>query len=157
VRRRTRDKRHKWRTSKRGGREDSYGHAKEMEANPARRGVAAHHTLFAVSSVAPTTSCPIPATSSTCTCLGARELATDTRLCGINDVERLPIKFGALTAGNVRNDLSWTLVGLSAQAVRDNDLLDTVSACEGDTAGQLKWLKTRMKQAAPQVLVVAEA
>jgi hypothetical protein len=41
--------------------------------------------------------------------------------------------------------------------VRDNDLLDTVSACEGDTAGQLKWLKTRMKQAAPQVLVVAEA
>jgi hypothetical protein len=112
---------------------------------------------FAVSSVAPTTSCPIPATSSTCTCLGARELATDTRLCGINDVERLPIKFGALTAGNVRNDLSWTLVGQSAQAVRDNDLLDTVSACEGDTAGQLKWLKTRMKQAAPQVLVVAEA
>jgi hypothetical protein len=30
-----------------------------------------------------------------------------------------------------------------------------VEACEGETAVQLKWLKTRMKQAAPQALVVA--
>ena len=30
-----------------------------------------------------------------------------------------------------------------------------VQACEGETATQLKWLRTRMKQAAPQALVVA--
>jgi hypothetical protein len=34
--------------------------------------------------------------------------------------------------------------------------VETVTACEGETATQLKWLKTRMKQAAPQALVVAK-
>jgi hypothetical protein len=29
----------------------------------------------------------------------------------------------------------------------------TVQACEHETAMQLKWLRTRMKQAAPQALV----
>jgi hypothetical protein len=31
-----------------------------------------------------------------------------------------------------------------------------VQACEGETAMQLKWLTSRMKEAAPQALVVAE-
>jgi hypothetical protein len=53
-------------------------------------------------------------------------------------------------------DIAWTLVGQAAQGVRDRELLDVVTACEGDTAIQLKWLTTRMKQAAPQALVVAE-
>ena len=52
-------------------------------------------------------------------------------------------------------DIAWTLVGQGAQGARDTDLLDVVHACEGETAVQLKWLKTRMKQAAPQALVVA--
>jgi hypothetical protein len=52
-------------------------------------------------------------------------------------------------------DMSWTLVGQAARAARDRELLDTVQACEGETATTLKWLTTRMKQAAPQALVVS--
>ena len=43
-------------------------------------------------------------------------------------------------------DIAWTLMGQAAQGARDR---------ERETATQLAWLKTRMKQAAPQVLVVA--
>jgi hypothetical protein len=52
-------------------------------------------------------------------------------------------------------DIAWTLVGQAAQGLRDTELLEVVGACEGETATQLKWLRTRMKQAAPQALVVA--
>ena len=52
-------------------------------------------------------------------------------------------------------DISWTMVGQAAQGARDRELLETVNACEGQTATQIKWLKTRMKQAAPQALLVA--
>jgi hypothetical protein len=31
-----------------------------------------------------------------------------------------------------------------------------VKACEGETATQMKWLKSRLKETAPQALVVAE-
>jgi hypothetical protein len=53
-------------------------------------------------------------------------------------------------------DMAWTLVGQAAQGARDTDLLEVVQGCEGETAIQLKWLKGRMKEAAPQILVVAE-
>lgn len=52
-------------------------------------------------------------------------------------------------------DIAWTLVGQAAQGLRDDDLFGVVQACEGETALQLKWLRTRLKQAAPQALVVA--
>ncbi|MDG4809551.1 hypothetical protein O7634_22615 [Micromonospora sp. WMMD1120] len=39
---------------------------------------------------------------------------------------------------------------------RDEDLLTVVRRCEGETALQLRWLRTRMKAAAPQALVVAD-
>jgi hypothetical protein len=52
-------------------------------------------------------------------------------------------------------DIAWTLVGQAAQGARDAELFAVVEVCEGETAVQLKWLKTRMKQAAPQALVVA--
>jgi hypothetical protein len=52
-------------------------------------------------------------------------------------------------------DISWTLIGQAAQGVRDSDLLDVVLRCEDDTSVLLRWLKTRMKQAAPQALVVS--
>ena len=52
-------------------------------------------------------------------------------------------------------DITWTMVGQAAQGARDTDLVEMVKACEGETETQLKWLKTRMKQAAPQALVVA--
>ena len=49
----------------------------------------------------------------------------------------------------------WTVIGQAAQGARDKELLAAVQACEGETATQIKWLKTRMKQAAPQALLVA--
>ncbi|MFC3979203.1 hypothetical protein [Streptosporangium jomthongense] len=52
-------------------------------------------------------------------------------------------------------DISWTLIGQAAQGARDEDLLGVVEVCEKETAVQLLWLRTRMKQAAPQALVVA--
>ncbi len=52
-------------------------------------------------------------------------------------------------------DITWALMGQAAQGLRDHDLLEVVKGCEGETDVQLKWLRTRMKQAAPQALVVA--
>jgi hypothetical protein len=52
-------------------------------------------------------------------------------------------------------DMAWTLVGQAAQGARDPELLAVVARCEDETATQLKWLRTRMKEAAPQALVVA--
>lgn len=52
-------------------------------------------------------------------------------------------------------DISWTMIGQAAQGARDEELLQVVSSCEQETSIQLKWLRTRMKQAAPQALVVA--
>jgi hypothetical protein len=52
-------------------------------------------------------------------------------------------------------DIAWTLVGQAAHGLRDTELLGVVEDCESETALQLKWLKTRTKQAAPQALVVA--
>jgi hypothetical protein len=52
-------------------------------------------------------------------------------------------------------DIAWTLVGQAAQGARDHALLAAVRRCEAETAIQLKWLRTRLKEAAPQALVVA--
>lgn len=53
-------------------------------------------------------------------------------------------------------DICWTVVGQAARGARDSELQQVVRRCEGETAIQLKWLRTRMKQAAPQALVVAD-
>jgi hypothetical protein len=53
-------------------------------------------------------------------------------------------------------DICWTVVGQAAQGARDEDLVAVVRTCAGETGLQLAWLRTRMKQAAPQALVVAE-
>jgi hypothetical protein len=52
-------------------------------------------------------------------------------------------------------DIAWTIVGQAALGARNEELLAVVTACESETATQLKWLKTRLKEAAPQTLVVA--
>jgi hypothetical protein len=52
-------------------------------------------------------------------------------------------------------DLAWTLVGQAASGLRDTELCDVVRLCEAETATQLQWLRTRLKQTAPQTLVVA--
>ena len=53
-------------------------------------------------------------------------------------------------------DITWSMVKQAGQGLRDEELLDVVRACEEETEKQLKWLSTRMKQAAPQALLVAE-
>ena len=53
-------------------------------------------------------------------------------------------------------DICWTVVGQAARGARARDLQQVVQQCEGDTAIQLQWLRTRMKAAASQALVVAE-
>lgn len=53
-------------------------------------------------------------------------------------------------------DICWTVVGQAARGGRDDDPLAVVRRCEGETAIQRKWLPGRMKQAAPQALVVAD-
>jgi hypothetical protein len=53
-------------------------------------------------------------------------------------------------------DIAWTVVGQAAKAVRDDELLGVVQWCEKETSTQLSWLTTRMKEAAPQALVVAD-
>lgn len=48
-----------------------------------------------------------------------------------------------------------TVVKQAAAALRDEELLDVVARCDSETATQISWIGTRMKQAAPQALVVA--
>jgi hypothetical protein len=52
-------------------------------------------------------------------------------------------------------DISWAMVGQAAQGAPDRELLEIVSRCESQTTTQMSWLRTRMKQAAPQALLVA--
>ncbi|BEL04151.1 hypothetical protein Q0Z83_023420 [Actinoplanes sichuanensis] len=53
-------------------------------------------------------------------------------------------------------DICWTVVGQAARGARDLDLQQVVQQCESETSTQLAWLRTRMKAAAPQALVVSE-
>ncbi len=48
--------------------------------------------------------------------------------------------------------ITWDLVGQAAQATRDTEALDTVTACRAQTATQVAFLRTRLEQAAPQAL-----
>jgi hypothetical protein len=50
---------------------------------------------------------------------------------------------------------TWKMVGQAGQALHDLELLEIVQTCSAQTSVQTSWLETRMKQAAPQVLVVA--
>jgi hypothetical protein len=52
-------------------------------------------------------------------------------------------------------DVTWTMVKQAGSALRDKELLAVVDQCDAETGVQLRWLQTRMKQAAPQALVAA--
>ena len=54
-------------------------------------------------------------------------------------------------------DIAWTLVGQAAQGPATTTCSRSCTSCEEETATQLAWLRTRMKQAAPQALVVVAA
>jgi hypothetical protein len=49
-------------------------------------------------------------------------------------------------------NLGWIATGQGAQALRDHDLLDQVSLLHKQTLTQIKWIKTRLREATPQVL-----
>jgi hypothetical protein len=52
-------------------------------------------------------------------------------------------------------DITWTILAQAAQGLRDEDLLEVVRSCEQETTQQLTWLRTRIRQAAPQALIVS--
>ena len=49
---------------------------------------------------------------------------------------------------------TWTVIAQGAQGLRDHELLEIANASGAETTRQLTWLTTRMKQAAPQSLIV---
>ena len=53
-------------------------------------------------------------------------------------------------------DIACMLLTVGAQGVRDADLLELARSGQAETKRQLDWLHSRMKQAAPQALVVAQ-
>ncbi|KQX05566.1 MULTISPECIES: hypothetical protein [unclassified Leifsonia] len=52
-------------------------------------------------------------------------------------------------------DVTWIMLDQAVQALRDRESLEVVRAGEKQTETQLAWLRTRMKQAAPQALIAA--
>lgn len=53
-------------------------------------------------------------------------------------------------------DVCCTILKQAATGLRDKELLLTCEETERQTKRQLSWLLTRMKSAAPQILIVAE-
>lgn len=49
-------------------------------------------------------------------------------------------------------EIAWVILSQAAKAVRDRELLDTVSSCHQEAETRGKWLRTRIKETAPQVL-----
>lgn len=52
-------------------------------------------------------------------------------------------------------DITWTMVSQAGMGTRDPELIEVAGACQDETATQMKWIETRMKQAAPQALIAA--
>jgi hypothetical protein len=50
---------------------------------------------------------------------------------------------------------SWTVVSNAAQCLRDRELMQVAQECSTQTSRQLRWLTTRMKEAAPQALLAS--
>ena len=53
-------------------------------------------------------------------------------------------------------DVTWMVVKQAALALRDDQLVAVVGQCDAQIKVQLSWLTTRMKQAAPQALIIAK-
>ncbi len=51
-------------------------------------------------------------------------------------------------------EIGWTIVGQGAKAARELELVGLFSTGREEVAGQLRWIKTRIKLTAPQVLTV---
>lgn len=53
-------------------------------------------------------------------------------------------------------DITWTMIKQAGQGLRDKELLDVVSTCDGESKTQMQWLQTRLKTTASQALLVAD-
>jgi hypothetical protein len=53
-------------------------------------------------------------------------------------------------------EISWKVILQGAKALRDKELISTCLSLAAETKRQSDWLQTRIKQAAPQILIVAE-
>jgi hypothetical protein len=49
-------------------------------------------------------------------------------------------------------EIAWVILRQAALAVRDGDLLDVIGRCHEETETCGKWLRTRIKETAPQIL-----
>lgn len=49
-------------------------------------------------------------------------------------------------------EIAWVILAQAAQAVRDRELLQVTSLCHEEAEARGKWLRTRIKDSAPQVL-----
>ncbi|MFL6239087.1 MAG: hypothetical protein ACJ735_06305 [Actinomycetes bacterium] len=54
-------------------------------------------------------------------------------------------------------DLSWIMLGQVAQALRDRELLSQVDELHRQLLTQIKWIKTKVKEATPQVIAAGRA
>lgn len=52
-------------------------------------------------------------------------------------------------------EISWVILGQVAHAVRDRELLEVTTACREQAEARGKWVRTRIKQSAPQVLATS--
>ncbi|MGH8867420.1 MAG: hypothetical protein ACRDYU_05415 [Actinomycetes bacterium] len=52
-------------------------------------------------------------------------------------------------------DITPTMVGQAGKGARDREVIRTVERCAHETEAQIRWLSTRMKQAAPQALLIS--
>jgi hypothetical protein len=49
-------------------------------------------------------------------------------------------------------EIAWVILAQAAQAVRDRELLQEVSLCHEEAEARGKWLRTKIKESAPQTL-----
>jgi len=50
-------------------------------------------------------------------------------------------------------EIAWVILAQAAQAARDRELLREVSLCHDEAEARGKWLRTKIKESAPQILV----
>lgn len=51
-------------------------------------------------------------------------------------------------------EMAWTVVGQGARAAREVEVVELFTACCEEVVGQMRWIKTKVKLAAPQVVAV---
>jgi hypothetical protein len=51
-------------------------------------------------------------------------------------------------------EIAWTIVGQGAEAARDQEVVALFGECCEEIVGQVRWIKTKVKLAAPQVVAV---